>query len=234
MKKRFKIYLITSLVVGGIFAFALFSFAHSGKLDEGTWCHVCEIGCSEWGLEDGEYHCHYPEGYIEPKYSDGTLLKTDNDIYLIENGRRRLFLDADTFLTYGYNMQDIIEIDKEELNSYPMGLTIIMPDNISGSESISGSEQAETEAMVETKEDLTFAETIQQDAEKQLAMIPSKEALAQITGAEGEDITNRSTMNLILTITVVILAALIIGILTIRFRRKPKNPIPPSQEKWLP
>jgi len=234
MKKRFKIYLITSLVIGGIFGFALFSFAHSGKLNESTWCHVCETGCSEWGLEDGEYHCHYPDGYVEPKYSDGKLLKTDDNIYLIENGLRRLFLDADTFFAYGYSIQDIIEINKEELNSYPMGLTIIMSDNASGGESVSENEQMESKEIAGTQEDLSFAETIQQDAEKQLAMIPSKEALAQITGSEAGNITNRSTMNLILTITVVILAALIIGILTIRFRRKPKNSIPPSQEKWLP
>lgn len=72
----------------------------------------------------------------------------------------------------------------------------------------------------EPEKELSFAETIQQDAEKQLAMIPSEKTLAKIVESEKTDKLAQSTMNLFLLMAVVILGALIIGLLLTKFRKK--------------
>ena len=80
--------------------------------------------------------------------------------------------------------------------------------------------EAPDEKTVESEKELSFTETIQQDAEKQLAMIPSKKALAKITEPEKTNGSTQSTMNLVLMIAAVILGAFIIGLLITKFLKR--------------
>lgn len=73
---------------------------------------------------------------------------------------------------------------------------------------------------VESERELSFTEQIQQDAEEQLAMIPSEKALAKIIDSEKPSKSTQSTLNLILMIAAVILGAFIIGFLITKFLKK--------------
>jgi hypothetical protein len=37
-------------------------FAHPGPVNE-AGCHLCEKGCNQWGLYDGQFHCHRKDLY---------------------------------------------------------------------------------------------------------------------------------------------------------------------------
>lgn len=58
-------------------------------------------------------------------FSDGTLIKGSGpDIYLIENGVRRLIPDIETFNAMGFNFNNIINVDDPKLGSLPLGLQV--------------------------------------------------------------------------------------------------------------
>ncbi len=68
MKK--KLCFIIMLAMASVLLMSHPAGAHSGDTDE-TGCHICETNCEEWGLEDGEYHCHKPEISVSPpSFSD--------------------------------------------------------------------------------------------------------------------------------------------------------------------
>jgi len=54
--------------------------AHPGRLD-GKGCHTCRTNCSDWGLGDGEYHCHNSSG----GYVNSSGQKFDKDGQLISS-----------------------------------------------------------------------------------------------------------------------------------------------------
>lgn len=56
-------------------------------------------------------------------FPDGTLIKGSGpDIYLIENGVRRLIPDMETFNAMGLNWNNIINVDDKKLGSLPSGI----------------------------------------------------------------------------------------------------------------
>lgn len=64
MKKRAECIIL--LTIGFILLISYPAATHPGYRDQ-MGCHVCESNCSEWGLEDGEYHCDDTEtdsGYL--------------------------------------------------------------------------------------------------------------------------------------------------------------------------
>lgn len=54
-----------------LFFFSLFVFdysavyAHSGRTDA-SGCHTCRTNCYNWGLSNGEYHCHRAKSLPQP------------------------------------------------------------------------------------------------------------------------------------------------------------------------
>ncbi|MFH1288839.1 MAG: putative Ig domain-containing protein [bacterium] len=86
-----------------------------------SWGHkLNEI--PEWTTYD---YFKYSTGKEPVFLRDGTLIKGDgsksqqctNTIYVIENGRRRLFEDNDLFLALGYKQEDVIEIPDSALEA---------------------------------------------------------------------------------------------------------------------
>ncbi|MBS3919495.1 MAG: hypothetical protein KG012_11475 [Deltaproteobacteria bacterium] len=63
---------------------------------------------------------------LQPSFfSDGTLIKGSGpDIYLIENGVRRLIPDMETFNAMGFNWGSVINVEDQKLGSLPSGLPI--------------------------------------------------------------------------------------------------------------
>jgi len=60
-----------------------------------------------------------------PVFADGTLIKGSGpDIYLIQNGVKRLIPDTETFNAMGFNWNSIINVDDQKLGSVPMGIPI--------------------------------------------------------------------------------------------------------------
>lgn len=58
-------------------------------------------------------------------FPDGTLIKGSGpDIYLIENGVRRLIPDMETFNTLGFNWGSVINVDDQRLGNVPLGISI--------------------------------------------------------------------------------------------------------------
>jgi hypothetical protein len=58
-------------------------------------------------------------------FSDGTLIRGSGpDIYLIENGVRRLIPDMETFNAMGLNLNSIINVDDQRVGALPLGLSI--------------------------------------------------------------------------------------------------------------
>ncbi len=58
-----------------------------------------------------------------PFFPDGTLIKGSGpDIYLIENGVRRLIPDMETFNAMGLNWGNIINVDQQRLVDIPLGV----------------------------------------------------------------------------------------------------------------
>lgn len=57
--------------------------------------------------------------------SNGSLLKgSGNEVYLIENGKKRWIITADVFNSKGYKWEDVIIVENFELSSYPEGENI--------------------------------------------------------------------------------------------------------------
>jgi hypothetical protein len=60
-----------------------------------------------------------------PFFQDGTLIKGSGpDIYLIENGVRRLIPDMETFKAMGFNWGSVINIDDQKLGDVPLGAPV--------------------------------------------------------------------------------------------------------------
>ncbi len=56
------------------------------------------------------------------------LIRTSNSgVYLVENGQKRAFPNAETFLSYGYRWADVVVVSQSELSSIPEGT--VMPYN---------------------------------------------------------------------------------------------------------
>jgi hypothetical protein len=59
-------------------------------------------------------------------FPDGTLIKGSGpDIYLIENGVRRLIPDMETFNTMGFNWGNVINMDDQRIGAVPMGAPLM-------------------------------------------------------------------------------------------------------------
>jgi hypothetical protein len=58
-------------------------------------------------------------------FPNGTLIKGSGpDVYLIENGVRRLIPDMETFNTMGLNWNNVTNVDDQKLGNIPMGIPI--------------------------------------------------------------------------------------------------------------
>jgi len=76
MKEKIKKYLLLIIIIGGLFIFSYFIFAHPGRTDS-AGCHTCRTNCPSWGLSYGEYHCHRAKALPQPEppiksHRDGT------------------------------------------------------------------------------------------------------------------------------------------------------------------
>ena len=52
-----RIFVISVAIVSLFSIFPVSVFAHPGRTDE-RGCHVCRKNCIQWGLSNGQYHCH--------------------------------------------------------------------------------------------------------------------------------------------------------------------------------
>ena len=59
--KKVKILIIFYLLI-----FPSGVLAHPGRTDS-FGCHTCRTNCSQWGLSNGEYHCHGAKALPQPK-----------------------------------------------------------------------------------------------------------------------------------------------------------------------
>jgi len=60
-----------------------------------------------------------------PFFPDGTLIKGSGpDIYLIENGVKRLIPDMETFNAMGLNWGNVINVDQQRLVDIPLGISL--------------------------------------------------------------------------------------------------------------
>jgi hypothetical protein len=58
-------------------------------------------------------------------FADGTLIRGSGpDIYLIQNGVKRLIPDMETFNAMGFNWNNVTSVDNQKLGSVPMGMPI--------------------------------------------------------------------------------------------------------------
>jgi hypothetical protein len=58
-------------------------------------------------------------------FSDGTLIKGSGpEIYLIENGVKRLIPNMETFNAMGFNFSSVINVDNQRLGNIPMGIPV--------------------------------------------------------------------------------------------------------------
>jgi hypothetical protein len=58
-------------------------------------------------------------------FPNGTLIKgSGQDVYVMENGVRRLIPDLETFNAMGFNSGNIISVDDQKLGSIPLGIPI--------------------------------------------------------------------------------------------------------------
>jgi len=85
-----------------------------------SWSNILSVSSSEIGLlVDGEamtYNVHF---------RDGRLVGTRNSgIYLIENGKKRPFPNAETFISYSYKWVDVLVLREDELSLIPNGLSM--------------------------------------------------------------------------------------------------------------
>jgi hypothetical protein len=68
-----------------------------------------------------QYQPYQPQS-SSPIFPNGTLIKGSGpDIYLIENGVRRLIPDMETFNAMGFNWNNVINVDDQRLGSMPLG-----------------------------------------------------------------------------------------------------------------
>jgi hypothetical protein len=77
---------------------------------------------STW--QPSSYGSSTPPTQYQPQsfFPDGTLIKGSGpDIYLIENGVRRLIPDMETFNAMGFNWNNVIFVDDQRLGSLPLG-----------------------------------------------------------------------------------------------------------------
>lgn len=66
-----------------------------------------------------------PSYQTQTSLPDGTLIKGSGpDIYLIENGVRRLIPDMETFNAMGLNRNNIITLDEQQLRNIPIGIPL--------------------------------------------------------------------------------------------------------------
>ena len=64
------------------------------------------------------------------RYSNGTLVRSSDssNVYLIENGGKRLFTSGALFERLGYKWSNILAVDALELNWYPTSGNMVLPD----------------------------------------------------------------------------------------------------------
>ncbi len=79
----------------------------------------------------------YEIAYSPLSFQDGTLLKAKNwnQIFVIENGKRRMIADDETFLAMGYKKSNITTIDFSKLIGIPQGENIYLNSNLLSSKS---------------------------------------------------------------------------------------------------
>jgi len=88
----------------------------------------------EWGnvipITEDEMD-HFPTG-TKMTYPNGTLIKAKDSaaIYLVENGKKREFTSLTLFEKLGYNWDDVISIENEEIDNHPPGGNLLYPDGI--------------------------------------------------------------------------------------------------------
>jgi len=75
------------------------------------------------------YKAYFPETTVSTIYPDSSLLKLENDpgVWLIENGRRRLFLNWSSFISR-FDPNQIIITSRAAIEAYPIGQSIRFPD----------------------------------------------------------------------------------------------------------
>lgn len=66
--------------------------------------------------------------WFDQKYPDGSLLKaySDNDVYLIQNGKKRKFANYSAFSSR-FNASEIIKVPQDELDRYETGREVSLP-----------------------------------------------------------------------------------------------------------
>ncbi len=74
----------------------------------------------------------YEIAFAPLSFQDGTLLKAKNwnQIFVIENNKRRMIADEETFLAMGYKKSNITTIDFSKLVGIPQGDTIYLNSNL--------------------------------------------------------------------------------------------------------
>ncbi|HLC70259.1 MAG TPA: serine hydrolase [Patescibacteria group bacterium] len=79
----------------------------------------------------------YEIAFVPLSFADGTLLKAKNwnQTFVIENGKRRMIADEETFLAMGYKKSNVTTIDFSKLFGIPQGETIYLNSNLLSSKS---------------------------------------------------------------------------------------------------
>ncbi|MFA6548279.1 MAG: serine hydrolase [Candidatus Magasanikbacteria bacterium] len=74
----------------------------------------------------------FPIVYAAPIIKDGLLLKEDgyDQIYVIEQGKKRLLADADTFVAMGYKKENVVAVNFQTIMMIPDGEKIFLNSNL--------------------------------------------------------------------------------------------------------
>lgn len=96
------------------------SFAHPGGLDSNGG-HTCRTNCAKWGLKDGQYHYHNPDGSIsltKPKPAPAPAPKPtptpSTDIYYKDAVKQGDILQSElSQFNRAINSGNVYEIDKQ-------------------------------------------------------------------------------------------------------------------------
>lgn len=79
--------------------------------------------------------CCYTVCTIQLSHLEGSVIKgTRNALFLVQNGRKRMFPDFNTFAKMGFNMSSILKVSNSDLESLPMGpalpaIAVFRPDD---------------------------------------------------------------------------------------------------------
>ena len=103
----------------------------NGKKKKFTSATLFEYLDYKWkNIEDNNFTNYYLNG-DDMTYPDGILVKSsDNDsVYLTENNRKREILSSTLFNVLGYQAENVISINQEELDNFLIGKKLSYPDN---------------------------------------------------------------------------------------------------------